>query len=50
MATTEWRVVCANGHSAYVEVRDIPPKEVRFADCPKCGAPRRGSQLDSNPI
>lgn len=45
MIVTEWKVTCANGHATYERVREIPANEVRFSDCPKCGAPRRGEIL-----
>lgn len=45
MSVTEWKVFCPNGHATYERIREIPPDEVRFTDCPKCGAPRRGEQL-----
>jgi hypothetical protein len=42
---TEWQVICANGHRSYERVRDVPPDDVEFTPCPKCGAPRRGEVL-----
>lgn len=46
MTETEWEVVCANGHRDYVWVRDVKIDSIEFTDCPKCGAPRRGTQLE----
>jgi hypothetical protein len=45
MRETEWKVTCPNGHATYDRVRDIPANEVRFTDCPTCGALRRAEQL-----
>lgn len=45
MISTEWLVECDDGHRFFERIDIVPPAEVEFSDCPKCGAIRRGSLL-----
>lgn len=42
---TEWKVICAKGHVTYERLWGVLEPDVRWSDCAKCGAPRRGAQL-----